>query len=257
MPNARAAKSTREKAAQLRLEEERRQARRRNITVAISTVVVLIIVIGAVVLFRTLKNQQDAKAAAAAAPPANLYTTSDGVRGVLYGKASAKVTVVQYEDFLCPACKAYEEADSALMRQYADQGKIKLVYVPVAILDNTSTNHYSVRAGSAAAAVLNVSPDKFIAYHDTLYANQPSESSSGLPDSTLVELATKAGVDATKVQAAINANTYSGWMTANTNDFESKYQPSTPTVLVGKTQLTDFDPTVVKTALDKAVAAAG
>lgn len=251
MANARTAKSTREKAAALRLEQERQAGRRRRLTVGVAVLLVLAVLIGAFVLVRTLKNQQDAKAAAASKAPAHLYTTGTGVTGVLYGKESAKVTVTMYEDFQCPNCKNFEDRDKALLRSDADQGKIKLVYVPVAILD-TPTKDYSTRAASAAAAVVNAAPDRFIAFHDALYAAQPAESSAGLSDSQLLDLAAQAGVDRSTVQAAVTGHAYSGWVTTVTNTFDQKY-PGTPTVLINGTQAQSLDPTALQAAITAAV----
>lgn len=259
MPNARNAKSTREKAAALRQEQERQASRRRRMTVGISVIAVLAVIIGGFVLVRTLKNQQDAKVAAAAEPPANLYTVpaaDGGVSGALYGKPVAKVTVVTFEDFQCPICKEFEQTDSSMLRSYADQGKIKLVYRPVAILDSKSSTNYSTRSASAAAAVLNVAPDKFIAYHDALYAAQPDEGSAGLPDSQLVSMAVTAGVPQASISSAITNEQFQGFVTNVTNDFVAKYT-GTPTVLINGAQQQNLDAASLKTALDKAVAAAG
>jgi protein-disulfide isomerase len=209
-------------------------------------------VIGGTVLVRTLQRQQRAREAAASAPPANLYSGSDGQGGILYGKADAKVTVTAYEDFQCPACKQFEEADRTLLRSYADQGKIKILYKPVAILDDRSTTNYSSRSGSAAAVVLNVAPTLWIKYHDALFAAQPEEGSAGLPDAQLVDMAVSAGVTKAQVEAAITSHKYTGWMAKNTEDFSKKYN-STPTILINGTKQDDYDPTKVKAALDKAI----
>jgi protein-disulfide isomerase len=251
MGNARQAKNAREKAALLRQEEQRRQVRRRNLTIGVSTAAVLALVIGMTVLVRTLNNQQQAKKAAAAAPPANLYTATDGLSGVLYGKPTATATVTVYEDFQCPACKAFEEADQTLLRSYADQGKIKIVYRPVAILDRSSTTNYSTRAGSAAAAVLTIAPDKYTPFHDALFKAQPEEGSAGLPDSQLVDLAVQVGVPKATIEPLITTQKYSGWLTKVTSDFAKKYN-STPTILLNGTQIKDYDPAKLKAALDKA-----
>ncbi|HEX2807108.1 MAG TPA: thioredoxin domain-containing protein, partial [Kineosporiaceae bacterium] len=134
MTNARTSKSTREKAAELRAEAQRQAARKRAITIGIAVVGVLAVLIGGVTLFRSLQNQQDVKAAAAAAPPANL---TDG--GFLVGKATAPVKIDVYEDFQCPICASFEKADGAMLQKYAADGKVRLIYRPVAILDQSSS----------------------------------------------------------------------------------------------------------------------
>jgi protein-disulfide isomerase len=256
MPNARSAKSTREKAAALRAEAERVAARKRNMTVGIAVLAVVVVLVAVVVLFRTLQNQQDAKTAAATAPPANLYTPAKGAAGVLIGQQTAKVTVDLYEDFQCPVCQEFEQADGTMLRQLATAGKVKLVYHSVAFLDNQSTTQYSTRAAVAAASVLNAAPTTWEAYHDSLFANQPKEGSAGLPDSQLVDLAVKAGAPQQQVTAALAGQTYAGWVKKMTDDFLKSYN-GTPTVLINGTQTKNLEPTTVKAELDKAVAAAG
>jgi len=303
MANARQAKSTREKAAALRLEQERAAARRRNITVAVSTVVVLVVLIGAYALIRTAKNQQDAKNAEASKPPTNLFTTTTGVEGYLYdsaisstspsaspstspsasgspstsaspsgsastspsaspspsatraataGKGTAKTTVVVYEDFLCPVCKQFEEADGAALRSYADEGKINLVYRPVAILASRTSTDYSTRAAAAFGAVVNAAPDRVSAFHDALFASQPEEGSAGLPDTQLVDMAVQAGVAKDKIEKDITQGTYKGWATKGTDDFTKKYT-GTPTVLINGNQVKSLDAATLKAELDKAI----
>jgi protein-disulfide isomerase len=254
MGNARQAKSTREKAAQLRQDAERARMRQRNVVVAISTVAVVALIVGLTVLVRTLSAQQAAKEAAASAPPKNVYSDASGATGYLYGKDTAKVTVVAYEDFICPACKNFETLNTKTLRDYADAGKIKIIYHPVAILDNNATTPYSTRAASAVAAVMDVAPDKFIAYHDALFTGQPEEGGPGLSDAQLIDIAVQAGVTKTQVEAAINTRKFGGWVKKMSDDFTKKYQPSTPTIVVNGQQLKSYAPDVVKAAVDKAIA---
>jgi protein-disulfide isomerase len=257
MTNARTAKTTREKAAELRQEAERKAARKRTLIVGALVVVVLAIVVTAVVLIRNHQRDQDLKTAKAAAPPANLYTAPGAAAaGVLVGQPSAKVTVDLYEDFQCPVCAQFEQADGELLRGYATAGKIKLVYHSVAFLNNQSTTEYSTRAAVAAAAVLNSTPTAWNAYHQSLFANQPAEGSAGLPDSQLVDLAVAAGAPKDTVAGALSGGLFKGWVANVTDEFLKKYN-GTPTVLLNGTQLKNLEPTALKTEVDKAVAAAG
>jgi protein-disulfide isomerase len=249
--NARSAKSTREKAAELRAQAEAQARRRRTIMIGGVVVSVVLVLIGTVTLFRTLQKQQDDKVAAATAPPANL---SNG--GILVGKPDAKVTIDLYEDFQCPACKSFEEADGAMLRKYATDGKVKLIYRPVSILDRFSTTEYSTRSLNAMAAVINASPTSFQAYHDALFANQPPENGDGLPDATLIDLAVKAGAPKAAIETPITSGKYRGWVTKVTDDFTAKVaQAGTPTVLLNGTQVKDLTPDKLKAEIDKAIAA--
>jgi len=246
--NARTSKSTREKAAELRAEALRKEARRRAITVGLAVFGVLVVLIGGVTLFRSLQNQQNAKNAAAAAPPAHL---TDG--GFLVGNAAAPVKIDLYEDFQCPICQNFEKEDGAMLQQYAARGKVKLIYRPVAILDQSSSTNYSTRALNAMATVIDTSPSSFVAFHKALFDNQPAENTAGLPDSTLIDLADNSGASQAAIQGPITNLKYQGWTANVTNNFTQTYT-GTPTVLINGTQVKDLTPSVFKAAIDKAIA---
>ena len=81
-----------------------------------------------------------------AAPP-GVATGDDS--GIVIG--NGPVTVDVYDDFICPACQAYEAATRSTLDQLLAAKKITLVFHPVAFLDRTTSTKYSTRAASAAA----------------------------------------------------------------------------------------------------------
>jgi protein-disulfide isomerase len=97
---------------------------------------------------------------------------------VVTGSPEAPVTIDIYEDFLCPACGQFEKLYHQRFAQAAADGKAKVVYHPVAILDDLSTPAgYSTLAAGATfcAAEAGVFPR----FHDSLYAAQPHEGGHG------------------------------------------------------------------------------
>ena len=262
MTNAQSVRTAREKAAQLRAEAERDRARRRSTLVTAVVAVVAVLVVGAVVAVQQFRH--DATVAAASAPsgvPRN--TLADGgIVGVFPGATAVPagaqpVTVELWEDFQCPACRAFEAAQHATLERWAQQGVVRIVYKPVAFLDRASTTQYSSRALAAAAAVADSSPQAFPAFHDLLYAHQPVEGSAGLTDAQLVQYATQAGASGQDVAAALASGRYAGWVVQRTEDFSTRLT-STPTVLVDGTVLPSDDPDAVLSAaaLRRAVATA-
>lgn len=233
MTNSRTARSTREKAAELRAAAERAEARRRTLIVTVAVVAALLVALAAVVVVKVAQQQKADEVAAST--PAN---TSDF--GITVGQATAKVTITAYEDFQCPACKSFEDTNSAQLEKWVADGTVKIVYKPVAILDRMSTTEYSTRALNAAAAVIAADPSKFPAFHKLLFANQPAENGVGLPDSTLLDVAVQAGVEKSAVEAAITSQKYRPWTEAATEAFAKAGHTGTPTVLVNGTQLDDW-----------------
>jgi protein-disulfide isomerase len=256
MTNARTGTSTREKAAELRAESARRQARRRTLWTALAVAVVLVLAVGITVIVR--QGQHDTTVATASAPggaPANLLPDG-GILGASGTTPAGKtpVTVEMWEDFQCPACRAFEAANRDQLQGWAKQGVVRLVYKPVSFLDRASTTNYSTRALIAAAAVQNSTPKGFQAFHDLLYANQPAEGGAGLTDAQLVDLAVQAGAPRDAVASALSSQQYKGWTVQRTEAFSAMYN-QTPTVLVDGKELSSLDPASVRAAIAAAAAA--
>ena len=118
-----------------------------------------------------------------------------------------------------------------------------------------SSTQYSTRSANAAAAVQSADPKAFQAFHDLLYANQPAENSSGLPDSQLIDYAVQAGAARTAVESAITSQKYVTWVAAQTDTFSSKGFNGTPTVVLDGKQLGSSSipsPAELKAAVDAA-----
>lgn len=245
MTNARTARTTRDKAAALRAEAARRETRRRSILVTGGVAAVLALVVAGFVFAAALQRQADT-AGGTAAP------ATGGNGSVTVGRADAPVTVVLYEDFQCPACKSFEDANAAQLARWVTDGTVRVEYRPIAFLDRASTDDYSTRALNAAAAVLDLAPGGFREFHDALYAEQPAEGGPGLTDARLLELAVAAGAPRDGAKAAIDGLTYRAWTAKVTEDASKAGVNSTPTVLVDGTPPADHSPA----ALAAAVAAA-
>ena len=180
------------------------------------------------------------------------YTTE-----IATGKAAKDpVKVVMYEDFQCPACKAFEEADGAFLKQALEAGDISFEWRPISFLDSSVTDDYSSRALNTALCVLDTSDVKTYAkLHDILYVEQSPESGPGLTDATLNGLAKQAG--AASQSQCIKTKKYGPWIEKATAAFGKAGYQSTPTVVIDGKQVTGTgggSPSVAD--LQKAIAAA-
>ena len=246
MTNARTARSARERSAVLRAEAARREARRRSIVVTGVVAVVLAAVVGMFVLVQTL--QRDAE-------PAGSATPSTGANGaVTVGQATAPVTLVAYEDFQCPACKQYEDANGAQLAGWLAKGQVKIEYHPIAFLDRASTDDYSTRALNAAATVLDLAPAGYQRFHDALYAEQPAEGGPGLSNERLLRLAVAAGAPEAQAKADIDGLRFKAWTAKVTEDASKAGVNQTPTVLVDGKPPADHSPAAVAAAVTAALA---
>ncbi|MFJ4919232.1 DsbA family protein [Streptomyces sp. NPDC088725] len=234
-------------AARERLREERerdvRKAKvRRQFTVAGAAVVVLAIAGGvsyAVVQSNKPSEWQAAKDATTVVAPKN--TSGQDGTTVIIGKASAKKTLVEYEDSRCPVCAQFEQTVGPTVQKDLDAGTFKLQYVGATFLDNSDNGSGSKNALSALGAALNVSPEAFLQYKSALYSAQfhPEESADKFAkDDYLFKVADS--VPALKgnaaFQKAVKDGTYDAWAMKMSAAFDKSGVQGTPTFKMdGKT----------------------
>jgi protein-disulfide isomerase len=111
-----------------------------------------------------------------------------------------------YEDFQCPACRAFEKSDGAVIQQLAEQGKVKVVYYPFTSYSGQPQLANSVRAWAAAKCA---PPGHWVKYHNALYASQPAQTASdGFPVSQLVRLGEEAGITGPAFAQCVRSQQY-------------------------------------------------
>jgi protein-disulfide isomerase len=219
--------------AQALMREQQRKERTRNLLV-VGAVVVAVAIIAFVMVVISSNKDTTGNAVGSNGTPSNL----SGTYNVVIGKSSAPHTIKLYEDFQCPICADFEKAVGSQIRQGIADGSIKVDYHMVSFLDRASTTDYSSRALNAAMAVLSTAgPEAFLKFHEIAYANQPAEGSAGVPDSTLVDWAVRAGADESQVKPLIDENAYHQWAVNATGQMSKDGVNGTPTVFIdGKNQ---------------------
>jgi len=162
--------------------------------------------------------------------PASATTAGDGI-----ATGTGPVTVDAYIDFLCPYCRAFEQASGAGLDQLIADRAITLVYHPMAFLDDASTTRYSSRAGAASACAAD--GGQFLAYARVLFQNQPPEGGAGLPDDELIALAAAAGLAGPDFGDCVRSGLYLPWPDWVTQSAAERGVEATPTVLVNGAQV--------------------
>ena len=237
MPDDRLSKNQRRDQARelARIERERAKRRERLLRWAIpSGVTVVILAIIAVVVVVVVSS---APAPQTKAGPKNmitdgiLFTGVDGkmvptTTGAIPAKgtpspvptdyASGVANIVTYVDFSCPACQAFEEANSAQIQKLVASGKATLEVHPVAILDSHYTTPYSTRSNNVAACVANYAPDSFYSVMQAMYTSQPTEGTAGLTNGQIIQVVHKSGLTNGNVDKCINGLSFKSWVTAAT-----------------------------------------
>ena len=205
----------------------RTQRRRQRLlwTLASATAVVLLVIFAVYAISRV---QQDGEGYAV---PAGVSADGAGL-----GLGTGAVTVGLYSDFLCPACRAFDRDAADDLQRLLAEGKIRLIYRPVAILDRLSSNEYSSRA--AAGAGCAVDAGKLLDYSRVLFANQPAEGAAGHSDEELVRLAGTAGITDPSFGQCLRSGRYLDWVGRVTAMMEPNGITGTPTVVVAGKRLT-------------------
>lgn len=205
------------------VQEQLARERRRKRTLLSSAIGAVVLLAAALIGWGVLTGQSGGAAAASTTPA---VAVDDGT-GFAVGSGPVKIDV--YEDFLCPACAAFEQQSGPTLTRLATDGKVTVVYHPIAILDRFSSTKYSTRAAAASAAAAQ--GGKFVAFHDALFVQQPAEGGAGLSDDKLIEIGRSVGLD-DAFAAAVKDQTYRGWAGTVTDRASARGVTGTPTIMV-------------------------
>ncbi|WP_053749581.1 DsbA family protein [Streptomyces sp. MMG1533] len=222
-------RTARERLAEEREKQKSADKRRRVLIVGVSLVCVLGLaaVIG-VIAANAGKDDGDS---------AGPVVVPSGAKGkdslaIPVGKESAKSTLTVWEDFRCPACKAFETAYRPVIHELTDSGRLKVEYHLATIIDGNMGGTGSRNAANAAACAQDIG--KFTAYHDVLYDNQPAETDDTFAETgKLIELAGKVdGLDTAAFRTCAEKGTHNSWVDKSAAAFRNGGFSGTPTVIL-------------------------
>ena len=213
--------------------EKRKAAEKRRRALIVSASVVCVLALAAVVGILAANAGKSKKSSSSGPATAPSGATGKNALAIPVGKDSAKSTLTVWEDFRCPACKAFEAVYSPTIHQLADAGQLRVEYHLVTLIDGNLGGSGSLRAANAAACAQDAG--KFREYHDVLYENQPHETQDSFSDNAkLIELAGKVkGLDTPAFQKCVKDGTHNSWVTKSHAAFQSGDFRGTPTVLLG------------------------
>jgi protein-disulfide isomerase len=186
-------------------------------------------------------------------PVAPTYPVAAQGTVVTAGQPAAPVAMAIYEDFLCPTCERFENRYGDEITAALNDGRIKVEYHAVAILDARSDPPgYSTLAANASlcAASAGIWP----AFHERLFAEQPAEGGPALTPSQLAALGTELGAGP-EFTRCVDGNGNAGAIAAATSTAESNPalqtdgQFGTPTIVVNGLPVDASDPDWLQDAL--------
>lgn len=232
-------KGRNEAARVVREQLAREKRRKRTLWTSVGAVVVL--VIAGLIGWSVYSSQ---KSDTFTAPPG----ANDAGTGVVLG--TGPVTIDLYEDYLCPACKQFQQASGETINQLVSSGKAKVVFHPVAYLNRFSTTEYSTR--SSAASGCAAKGGKFKEFTDALFAQQPAEGSAGLSNDQLIDIGAGVGLNKDDFGGCVKDGTYQAWTEHVTDDASKAGVTGTPTIKVNGTAVEDRSPAGITAAVEAA-----
>ncbi|MGI9086018.1 MAG: DsbA family protein [Aeromicrobium sp.] len=227
------------RAEQMRKEREKADRKQRNlITVAIVVVVVALVAAGAYAITTTSNEraqETDVIQPKGATDDYGVAYTAEDAGGE---PADNPVEVVIYEDFQCPVCKAFEQANGAFLDDAVKKGQISIEYRIITFLDRASQNEYSSRAGSAAMCAFDSGgSEAYKQFSNLLYANQPEEGTAGPEDAALVDTLDQVGVSGTTAEKCVVTGKFIPWLDKATEASRDAKVSGTPTVVINDKQV--------------------
>lgn len=142
------------------------------------------------------------------------------------GPTDAKVTVVEFGDFECPACGSLHPILQQLKADNKDKS-VRFVYRHFPLPQHPN-------AQLAAEASIEASAQgKFWEFHDELFANQNS-----LDRSSLEKYAANVGLNVDAFKKALDENTHRGFVIDDRSDGQAARINSTPTIFINGVHFT-------------------
>ncbi len=110
------------------------------------------------------------------------------------GNPNAKIVVIEYSDFQCPACKSGYEHSKNIINEFQNEIRFEYRHFPL-----TSIHPFTFKAAVAAEAAAD--QGKFWEYHDLLFENQDK-----LTRNDLIKYAEQLDLDIEKFTAVLDGN---------------------------------------------------
>lgn len=137
------------------------------------------------------------------------------------GNENSDIKLVEYSDLQCPACAAFEPILTDILNEYGDKLSFEYKHFPLPI------HNFSQVAAQAAEAAGQ--QDNFFPYHDLLFANQETWSTSPNPQALFIGYADTLGLDIPKFKRQLNSSLIRDKVKADAAEARDKGLTGTPT----------------------------
>jgi len=178
--------------------------------------------------------------------------TSSSTEGSNYvlGTGTEGVTLVEFADFQCPACRSYFPNTQQVQQKYGDRIKFQFRHFPlVQIHTNAMVGH---RAAEAAGR-----QGKFWEMHDLLYERQSTWSASKNPATVVEDYAAELGLNIDQFKTDFASESVNNAIQGDIKAGQALGANSTPTFVLNgkKIETLPTDVTGFSKLIDEAIAA--
>jgi protein-disulfide isomerase len=159
------------------------------------------------------------------------------------GPADAPVTMVEYADYECPACKQF---NSLLPDILAKNPQVRVVFKAYPLAE---IHPWAMTAATAARCVDQLSPAAFWRFHDSIFDSQDLISPENAWDK-LLDLASQLGVSTDSLKACMVDPTTTKAVQSEEQDDQVLQIVSTPTIFVNGRRVVGPDVQLVQQYID-------
>ncbi|MCL5435304.1 MAG: DsbA family protein [Patescibacteria group bacterium] len=221
-------KLTKKERKELRRQEwqEKAETQKRNALLkkwGIIIGVVLVVGLSVIGLIKLAGSSPSSSSSAINLPPVSK-------NDITKGDPKAKITLVEYADFQCPACAAYHPLVKQLLSEFGDKIYFAYRFFPLTSIHKNAL----ISAQAAYAAKLQ---GKFFEMHDMLFETQASWAQSDSAADTFVAYAKKLGLDTDKFQKDMTSDETKNYVADSQNQASSIGINATPTFFVNGVQI--------------------
>ncbi len=222
---------------------------RNKVFLIVSAVTIAIIVGGVFLMSGGSKSTTGSVIDSSILAPEGVYKTAGYANGTyLPGNPSAKVTLVEFGDYECPACGIYAPYVKGLLSDFSGNMNYVFRNYPLPQHKNAFSSSYAVEAAGLQA--------KFWEMHEKVFTTQAEWSALADPKETFVSYAKELGLDTQKFSLDMDSQTVKDIVTRDTAVGNTVRITETPTFYVNgrKVNITSSIEelkTVIREELDK------
>lgn len=156
----------------------------------------------------------------------DVSTTND----IIMGNPKAKVTIIEYADFQCPACASFNPVVNQILSTYPADVRVVYRFFPL-----TSLHKNAIIAGRAGYAAWKLG--KFHEMKDELFSNQTTWEGIKDPRDEFIKYAKSIGLDEAKFTDLMNSKEAENALKTGEAEAISIGLNATPTFFIGKKQV--------------------